>query len=232
MAKLEKAELRWSTKIPNKSGKIQCQFNPSELAISKSVTWSAEKSEGGEAGKNSIPNYNAPKLAFGGGSSAKYSLSLFFDATNDKDVEDVRYYTSDLIKLTLRGAGDAKSEKDNAVPPTVTFVWGKICMFKAVVESVNVQFTMFAGDGTPIRAKATVAFVQNDPSEDVSAPQNPTSRSDPRKTYIAHSGQRLDQIAYEEYNDARYWRVLAESNHMDDPFALSDGQILVIPPLD
>jgi nucleoid-associated protein YgaU len=74
--------------------------------------------------------------------------------------------------------------------------------------------------------------VQNDPNDDIAPFQNPTSRSDPRKTYIAHSGQRLDQIAYEEYNDARHWRLLAESNNMDNPFSLSDGQILVVHPLD
>ena len=233
MAKLEKAELHWTSKIPSKSGKIQCQFNPSELTISKSVTWSSPSaSSGGDEKKDSIPNYNAPKIAFGGGGAAKYSLALFFDATNDKDIDDVRFYTNQLIRLTLRGAGDAKADTKNAIPPTVTFVWGKICLFRAVVESVSVQYTMFGVDGTPIRAKATVALIQNDQDEDISAPQNPTSRSDPRKTYIANSRQRLDQIAYEEYNDARYWRLLAESNNMDDPFALSDGQILVIHPLD
>lgn len=232
MAKLEKAELRWVSKIPNKSGKIECQFNPAELSISKSVTWSNAAASQGDKKEDSIPNYNAPKISFGGGGSAKYSLSLFFDATNDNDVDDVRFYTNQLLKLTLRGAGDAKADMKNAIPPTVTFVWGKICLFRAVVESVSVQFILFAVDGTPIRAKATVALVQNDQDEDISAPQNPTSRSDPRKTYIAHSSQRLDQIAYEEYSDARYWRVLAEANNIDNPFSLSDGQILVVHPLD
>ena len=40
---------------------------------------------------------------------------------------------------------------------------------------------------------------------------------------------KLDLIAYEEYNDSRYWRLLAEANHLDDPFSLQDGQVLVIP---
>ena len=237
MANLEKAELRWSTEISDskKSGTIKCQFNPAELSISKNVTWSAPSASTSAAKENapaSLPNWNAPKIAFGGGGSAKYNLSLFFDATGDKDVADVRYYTQELMRLTLRGAGGTKSTTQNAVPPTVTFVWGKICLFKAVVESVSVQYIMFAGDGTPIRAKASVSLIQNDPEEDISVAQNPTSRSDPRKTYMARSGQRLDQIAYEEYKDARYWRLLAESNNMDDPFTLSDGQILVIHPLD
>ncbi|MGC1375572.1 MAG: hypothetical protein WA821_05080 [Anaerolineales bacterium] len=229
---MDKAVLEWQCKGDVKDGdKLYCQFNPSELSITKNATWNTDKGEGAKD-EGSTPSFNAPKITFGGGGSAKYSLTLFFDATGEKDKSDVRYYTDQLIRLTLRGAGKAKAEQKDADPPTVTFRWGQLSLFKAVVESVKVQYTMFAPDGTPIRAKASVSFVQNDPGEDVAPYQNPSSRSDSRKTYIANSGQRLDQIAYEEYNDARYWRVLAESNDMDNPLDLSDGQILVIHPLD
>jgi nucleoid-associated protein YgaU len=88
---------------------------------------------------------------------------------------------------------------------------------------------MFDMDGTPIRAKADVSFKQQDPLDDLIGAQNPTSRTDARKTRRVYSGQRLDQIAFEEYGDARYWRLLAEANGMDDPFQMVDGQLLVIP---
>jgi hypothetical protein len=231
--KLEKAELRWRSKVPNKTGKIICQFNPTELSFSKGVSWSSAGNKDEKEGKGSgIAGFNAPKMAFGGGQSAKYSLTLFFDAVGDPAVSDVRAYTDQLLRLTLRGAGYAKIKQRNAVPPTVTFVWGKIRLFRAVVDSVNVSFTLFLADGTPVRAKATVSFTQRDEDDDVVPAQNPSSRTDPRKTHIVHAGQRLDQIAYDEYADARYWRLLAESNHLDDPFHLADGQILVIPPVD
>jgi nucleoid-associated protein YgaU len=88
---------------------------------------------------------------------------------------------------------------------------------------------MFSPEGLPIRAKADVSFKQQDFWDDIIPAQNPTSRTDSRKTRQVHSGQRLDQIAYEEYGDSRYWRLLAEANGMDDPFSLVDGQLLVIP---
>lgn len=227
-AVLDKAVLEWDGKAP---GKLTCQFNPSELSITKTVKWDTDEgnSKDGKDG-GSTPSFNAPKIKFGGGGSAKYTLSLFFDTTEEG--QDVRAYTDQLIRLTLRGAGKAKANEPNVTPPTVVFRWGMIRLFKAVVENVKVQYTLFTPGGMPVRAKATVAFIQNDPSEDVAPYQNPTSRSDPRKTYIANAKQRLDQIAYEEYRDARYWRVLAEANNLDDPFDLSDGQILAIHPLD
>lgn len=223
---LEKAKLKWFTLIPPNQGELECQFNPATLTISKGITWQGEPS----------PSFNSPFLKFGGGDPATYKLSLFFDSYADsfgaepKPPKDVREYTNQLLQLTLRGAGYSMFLVPFSSPPTVTFVWGKITLFSAVVESVEITYTMFAVDGTPIRAKADVAFKQNELlGDDIIPAQNPTSRTDPRKTRYAYARQRLDQIAFEEYGDSRYWRLLAEANGLDDPFNLSDGQLLVIP---
>jgi len=216
---MEKAKLKWQCWIPPVSGEIECQFNPSELKISKEASWEGEKS----------PSFNSPYLQFAGGESATYSLSLFFDTYSHKEVKDVREYTNQLLALTLRGAGRSMFIVPFSNPPMVTFIWGKITLFDAVVEKVEISYTMFSSDGLPIRAKADVSFKQQDFWDDIIPAQNPTSRTDSRKTRRVNSSQRLDQIAYEEYGDARYWRLLAEANAMDDPFQLMDGQLLVIP---
>ncbi len=218
---LEKAKLKWLSIIPPVWGELECQFNPSELTIKKETKWAGEPS----------PSFNSPYLQFAGGESATYSLELFFDSYSAANgPKDVRVFTNQLLTLTLRGAGYSMFLLPYASPPTVTFVWGKIKLFDAVVSSVTIKFILFAPDGTPIRAKASVEFTQNELfGDDIIPAQNPTSRTDPRKTRIAHARQRLDQIAYEEYGDSRYWRVLAEANGMDDPFQLVDGQILVVP---
>jgi nucleoid-associated protein YgaU len=48
--------------------------------------------------------------------------------------------------------------------------------------------------------------------------------------YEVSEGDRLDWIAYQEYNDAREWRRIAEANHITNPLALRPGMMLVIPP--
>lgn len=222
--KLEKAKLTWSTLVPPLFGEIECQFNPQNLEITKGTNWSSSK----------MPNFNSPKLNFEGGDPATYKLDLFFDSYANypgKDPIDVRNYTNKLLRLTMRGAGIAMFKIPYANPPTVKFVWGKITLFTAVVTKVTISFIMFAPDGTPTRAKADVEFKQCEFlfGDDMLPALNPTSRSDSRKTRIVNNQQRLDQIAYEEYGDARLWRVLAEANHIDDPFHLKDGQILAIP---
>lgn len=226
---IAKAKLKWSAKIrvapmvnlPLNAGELECQFNPSSLTISKTNVWEYEKS----------PAYNAPSAKFAGGEPATFSLSLFFDTYSmaDSDEKDVRFYTNQLLQLTLRGGGRAMY-KVPSDPPKVTFQWGKIELFSAVVESVQVTFTMFDSEGRPIRAKADVTFRQKEKwGDDMIPAQNPTSRTDPRKTRIVHSSQRLDQLAYEEYEDPRHWRTIAEANNIDNPFHLTDGQILSIP---
>jgi hypothetical protein len=223
---MEKAQLVWWTIVPPMGGKIDCQFNPSQITISKKNKWKGDQST----------NFNAPFLRFAGGDNATYSLNLFFDSYADSEnPEDVRGYTNQLLALTLRGAGNAMFKLPYAYPPFVKFIWGKIVLFAAIVQSVSITYTMFHPDGYPIRAKAKVSFAQNDfleMSDDLIPFQNPTSRTDARKTRFVFAGQRLDQIAYEEYGDARHWRTLAEANNMDDPFGLKDGQLLVIPQLD
>jgi hypothetical protein len=216
---LEKAKLNWISYVPPLFGSIDCQFNPSSLSISKTTTWKGDAS----------PSFNAPFLRFAGGESATYSLSLFFDSYSHKDFKDVREYTNKLLRLTLRGAGYSMFKVPYSRPPSVRLVWGKITLFSAVVEKVEISFTMFAPDGTPVRAKADMDFKQDDFWDDIIPAQNPTSRSDSRKTRIVDSRQRLDQIAFEEYGDSRYWRLLAEANYLEDPFRLQDGQLLVIP---
>ena len=224
---MEKAILKWKTIIPPKKGEIECQFNPATLTISKTTNWAGDPT----------PNFNSPRLKFSGGNAATYDLSLYFDSYSmtkkdgtTPDPKDVRVYTNQLMQLTLRGAGYSMFLVPFSSPPSVTLVWGKITLFTAVVTSVQVTYTMFAPDGTPIRAKADVSFQQNELlGDDVIPAQNPTSRSDARKTRQVHAQQRLDQIAFEEYGDSRDWRLLAEANHLDDPFHLVDGQVLVIP---
>lgn len=217
----QKAKLKWTTLIPPMIDKeIEFQFNPASITIKKEARWEGEPS----------PAFNSPWLKFAGGEAATYSLQLFFDTYSMDTPKDVREYTNQLLQLTLRGAGYSMFLIPYADPPTVKFVWGKITLFTAVVDSVEITYTLFDTEGTPIRAKADVSFKQNELfGDDVIPAQNPTSRTDSRKTRFAFAHQRLDQIAFEEYGDSRFWRLLAEANGLDDPFNLMDGQLLVIP---
>ena len=92
------------------------------------------------------------------------------------------------------------------------------------MQSVNVTYTMFLPDGTPVRARAKVKMRQIE--EGLHAPQNPTSRSVPRRVWVVKERQTLDWIAYKEYGDPALWRHLAQLNDLDNPLSLRPGQVL------
>ncbi len=125
-------------------------------------------------------------------------------------------------ELTNQSKGVSVGSK--AAPPVCKFVWGNFS-FVAIMESVKVTYTMFRPDGTPIRAKAKIKMKQVE-EESFYPPQNPTSRSAPRKVWVVQEGQRLDWIAHEEYGNPAMWRYLAEINRLDNPMKLRPGQIL------
>lgn len=232
-ASYEQAKLQildYTGDLQNKE--IYCQFNPAEFTITKSVQWSSAKGELGEGcKKKATPMRNAPIQEYAGGEAAHFGLDLIFDTTQEtsSNEKDVRKYTNALLQLTMMNAGTKKSSESPGAPPRVQFVWGSITLFIAVVEKITIQFTMFLPNGTPVRAKATVDFVQQDPGDDEAHAQNPTSRTEARKTRIVQMGERLDLIAYEEYGHPSYWRTLADANHLTDPRQLQSGQILVVP---
>ncbi|MCJ7738732.1 MAG: peptidoglycan-binding protein [Anaerolineae bacterium] len=199
---------------------LEFQFNPAQLSITKKVKWNAGKLP---------PARNAPDLDFGGGESATFSLALIFDTTREssRDARDVRKYTQELLALVMvYGAIEERKP-----PPRVRFQWGKFVLFLAVVQEVSVSYTLFDPDGTPVRAEATVKFVQQDDSDDFLRGQNPTTRTEARKTRVVEQGERLDLIAFQEYGSAANWRFLADVNGLTDPRTLEPGMILLIPPL-
>ncbi len=241
------------TAIVRPGSRLYCQFNPATITITKEVSWEASGGEGdngtpayfekGSDGKityhpadsGSQPNKNAPDLEFKGGGSATFSLELLFDTTDQRPgttARDVRRYTNDLLALTLGKPklGESASEGEVDAPKPVRFGWGDFELFEAVITSVEISFIMFDPDGKPVRATANVGFTEW-VSDDGNKPQNPTSRTEPRRTCVVQQGQTLHQIAYAEYGHPGHWRHLADSNNLLNPLKLQPGQVLILPPL-
>lgn len=195
--------------------RLICMFNPAELSLSKDADWKSEAN----------PGNNVSKVDFSGGKSAKLSVKLFFDTTETG--QDVRVYTDKLLKLTLI---DSNAPENKKRPPLCRFIWGAHKSFLAYVPSVSINFTFFSPSGTPLRAEASVTFMQYQ-DDQIFPPQNPTSRSEARKTRVVVAGETLDWIAYQEYGNPAHWRHIAETNQLSDPKDLKPGQILELVPL-
>jgi Contractile injection system tube protein/LysM domain len=211
---IQKAYLMTETKK-----KIEFMFNPQDLEFSKTTTW----------GSNDTPGSNAPQLQFNSGGSVEFSLTALFDSTADG--KPVTKITDELYKLTVtdKSIKGTKEDRNMARPPWVQFHWGKMRSFKAVVTKLDLKFTYFTADGTPLRASVSMSFRQY-MDEGTLAPQNPTSGTpNPGQIRRVESGQYLDTIADELYGDSSKWRSIADANGIDDPLAIPVGKSLIIP---
>ena len=220
---------------------LHCQFNPAQIKFSKTTQWNSKTDKtggGGNKARGSEPKRNVPTSEFQGGNAQTLSMDLFFDTAETGD--DVREYTDFLTSLTLI---NPKMPKTKARPMLVMFIWGSfsddvgsisgtrsLMTFRAYVKDVNINFTMFNTDGTPLRAETQVTFTA---FEDNNAQpfQNPTSRSETRTMYVTRAGETLDYVAYREYGDSSQWRHIAQVNNLNNPMRLKPGTVLKITPL-
>jgi hypothetical protein len=190
--------------------RISFLFNPASLDMKRTVTWKANES----------PNENAPGLTFDRGQSSTLTFDLYMDTTDTG--QDVTIYTNQLLDLTKVGTNPKR-------PPWVRLGWGRLNSFKCVVESVDLSFTYFAANGTPLRARAKLALKQ---FEDETRPplQNPTSGSRTQdRMHEVKPGETLDRIAFTAYGDSTVWRIIARRNRIEDPLRLRPGTRLVLP---
>jgi nucleoid-associated protein YgaU len=199
--------------------RIDVQFNPAELTISKSASWNAGQAKGG----------NAPELRFQGGQSGTLTMSLTLDTTDrGTPVTDLTDKLLDLLQVDPALPG-ADPQRNAARPPWVEFHWGPLHSFKAVVEKVQVKFTYFASSGMPLRARADVSLKQWR-DEGVHPLQNPTSNTpSPHTVHHLQPGETLDRVSAHYYRDAGSWRVIATANGLDDPFRIPAGTPLIVP---
>jgi nucleoid-associated protein YgaU len=115
-------------------------------------------------------------------------------------------------------------------PPPVCFIWGKL-VFKAIIEKASRKITLFRPDGTPARASISVAFKEyktlveliNDPK---------LESSDKSKRRVIVGLDSLWAMAAREYDDPDLWRVIADSNDLDDPRDIAPGDWVKVPPLE
>lgn len=217
MAATEKAflEIEGGEQVP-------CLFNPAELALSRSNEWAADVA----------PGKGVPRLRYAGARSGWLHLDLFFDTTADGT--PVTTHTGKIVALmdvdsSLPGADETKSA---VRPPYVTFHWGDLHSFKAVVSDLELTFTYFSSTGVPLRARMSLTLRQYEPSQAFGR-QNPTSGTPkPHRVHRVQPGETLDRISAQHYGDSTKWRALAAANAIEDPLALRPGVLLSIPKLD
>lgn len=246
--KLAKAKLRVITK-PSAIGAAQgteltVQFNPSEYSISRRVSLSQRQT----LGKDSVPQKSYAVSS----APSVLTVALYFDGISDlhdlslgglistagtagagaaaamalKDQflpggKDPTNACADLMRLV-------KFNKETHQPPMVNFIWGPLD-FEGRLESLQAHYTMFAPDGTPVRARVELRIVGEERSLVDAGAQQPFESPDRTKERTLAQGDQLWMIAGQEYDDPGKWKVIAEANGILNPRRLESAAVLKVP---
>lgn len=190
---------------------VPLKFNPTEYQLQKQNTFA-------EIG---IPGLESPPIQFIRGGSEKLTTELLVDTSDTLD--DVRAAYVNKLRALLNINAELHA------PPIVLLVWDSQ-IFRGVLESLGVTYTLFRPDGVPLRAKLAVSLKEYRPA-DVQKRENPTSSPDFEKSYLVQRGDTLGGIAYKVYRDPTRWRAIADANDIRDPRRLPVGRTLTLPRL-
>jgi hypothetical protein len=200
---------------------LTAMFNPAKYTFNKAAQYA----------EINIPGLDSPILQYVRGQNERLSLELFFDTTtlvpngglNDR-VRNVDELTKPFYQLV-------KLQPKTHAPPRVQVTWGGDWFFKAVVDSVQREYTLFNPQGVPVRATLTLALREYLTLQDQVSGVKRASPDFTKRREVMR-GDTLSLIAFEEYQDAAQWRLIAEFNELDNPLAIAPGMVLRIPPLD
>ncbi|UGQ48174.1 CIS tube protein [Massilia endophytica] len=115
-------------------------------------------------------------------------------------------------------------------PNYLEIVWGNGVSFNCRLTSLDIDYTLFQSDGTPVRAKLSVGF------EEYLSPQEIAQRANKSSPDLTHArvvqgGDTLPNMCFQIYGDPKHYPGVAAYNELDNFRALQSGMVLYFPPL-
>jgi hypothetical protein len=194
---------------------MSVQFNPADYSLDHSASYAESKSL--------APN-NEENPQFTSEINSTLRVKLTFDGFTKKNTLDPE--KAEDIKKPIAFLRELITVNENMHrPPRCSFAWGSL-EFIGVVKQLNVNYTMFASTGQPIRATADMTIESTDNKKVA------LNSPDRTKRYVLTQDTQLYTVAYEAYNDPGEWRRIAVANGIKKPRRLSAGTVLKIPPME
>jgi hypothetical protein len=208
LSEIELADGEHDAREVNREADISVQFNPESLRVGYSNTLEGEDQAGGSA------------IQFVSKSSTKLTVELWFDASVDAAVKDVRELTKKVNHFVT-----PKAQGDGMAPPGVRFLWGSF-LFEGVMESMDETLEFFSAEGRPLRAKVGVVITSQEIQfhiAEIARSQAAVPGTTPQ-TPVAE-GQSLQQ-AMDRDGSAEGWQDVAEANGIENPRNLPPGSLV------
>ena len=144
-----------------------------------------------------------------------------YDASHDK--KTVKQQLEDFQNCVYYMQGEIHR------PRFLKIFWGEEINFPCVFSQLDIYYTLFNPDGSPLRVKISATFLKYLSEKKREAEQKKHS-PDLTHEKIVRAGDRLDLLTYTIYNDPKYFLQVAGINKLTTVRRLKTGSKLIFPP--
>ena len=233
LSKLAKLTIKAYKDVDRKSsvGSFEALYNPTSISQKYEIAY-GKKQALASTGISAKYMWSKPR---------ELKLDLILDGTNVQNMgitllkpqKTVTERVNEFLDLTYRMDGNSHE------PSYLTVEWGeldwgeqyKANVFSCRLASVDITYTSFNRDGSPLRAKLDVLLISD---IEVMKRKREEKTSSPDLTHhrTVKSGDTLPLLTKEIYGTSKYYLRVAQANNLDDFRNLIPGQELIFPPLE
>ncbi len=196
------------------SSEFSAMFNPDQYSIKYEIESDDSSGSGTSGSPQTFKKLKPQDLA----------LNFTIDGTGASGIkEDVSAKVKSFLDVAYEYKGDEHK------PRYLKIIWGTL-IFKCVLKTANVSYSLFSSDGTPIRAKIAASF-SGCIEDKLRAAQEDSNSPDLTHLRTVIEGETLPLMCYRIYGDSKYYLQVAKSNQLNNYRKLEAGQQLYFPPL-
>lgn len=200
---------------------FEAMFNPESFNQKYEILYSNQQSTN-STGREATYTFSKPselrlKLVLDG--SGVTEMGIFQFGEQKKVSERVK----DFLDLTFKMNGEIHQ------PNYLKVEWGTL-IFSCRLESVDISYTSFNRDGTPLRAELDVSLISDIEVEKRLTEENKNS-PDLTHSRVVKNEDTLPLLCKEIYGSSVHYLKVARVNNLDDFRNLSPGQEIFFPPL-
>ena len=194
-------------------------FNPASFSLKHENVYQGRQDINSEA-KQEIYSYSR---------SSDLTLNLIIDGTGvgDLGIESLIGLGAKSVAEQIQEFRDAcfHIDVDTHEPRYLRLQWGEgpLQEFDCRLTSVDINYTSFHRDGTPLRAELTCRFVEDRRRREKTSP-------DLSHTHRVAAGDTLPFLCRAIYGSSEHYLRVAQINRLDNFRALIPGQELIFPP--
>lgn len=217
MAKLEKLIISAfkDEKFTNKAGSYTVMLNPASYQHGHKIAYNDDQGQNSSKGAPIFQKMESETI----------SIEVILDTTGvlGKSNKTIADQIKDLKKLVLDYDGKIHEIK------FLTLSWGTL-YFKCRLESMDIEYSLFKPDGTPIRAKIKMGFLEY-MSQSLRVKEEKKSSPDLSHVRTIREGDTLPMLCHEIYGDSNRFLEVAKINNLMNFRNLKAGTVLYFPPI-